>query len=160
MSLNFPYTASKGAIFFTYEGVNCAIDCIQNQPTELKFGVIEITSPNIGQWMGINAGTTGSPVWTIETSQSPLGPTSIPNPAHDPAMPPMGLALDYINAMGAKLLTAFIPALNTQLQTRFPAIPVPVATSPPFADESSAVAWLQGQLPLMLRVVNGVVSVV
>ncbi len=158
--LNFPYTASKGAIPFTIQGVNCAIDCIEVTPTELRFGVLEITSPGIAQWMGINAGTVGSPVWVIETSQSPIGAMALANPNHDPAQPAMGLALDYINALGAKLLTAFIPALNAQLQARFPAIPVPVATSPPFTDEPSAVAYLQGQLPLRLKVVNGVVSAV
>ena len=156
--LAFPYTPSKGAIPFTFLGVNCALDCIENTATELKFGVLEVVGPGMAQWMGTDANSAGGPVWTIETQQSPLGPTSIPNPANDPLMPGQGTALDFINAMGTRLITDFIPALNAQLRVRFPSVPVPVPGGPPFAKESDAIAWLQGVLVTALKVTNGVVS--
>ncbi len=153
----FKYTPSATATLFTINSVLCAIDVIQLTPTEVKFGVLERFSDGTAQWMGTDANTPGSPAWTIETAESPLGPTGEPNPEHDPSEPVQGEILDYINGMGTKLLTDFKGMLNASLTARFPAQPpAPPPTAPPFTNETAAIAWLVTQVNSVIGVpVNG-----
>ncbi len=156
----FAYTPSATARLFTINSVLCAIDVVQLTPTEVKFGVLERFANGTAQWMGINSNTSGIPVWMIKTAKSPLGPTTQPNPLHDTPEPSQGLILDDVNGMGTKLLTDLKGVLNARLAARFPASgPTPPVTSPPFANETSAIAWLVSQVNVVIPApVNCVIS--
>lgn len=153
----FKYTPSAKATLFVISGVLCAIDLVQLTPTEIRWGVLERFADGTAQWMGPDANTSGQPAWTIETAESPLGPTAEPNPESDPKEPSQGLILDYVNGMGTSLLTDFKGIMNATLAARFPAnAPGPVSGDPPFTTEAAAIAYLLAKISTVIQApVNG-----
>lgn len=141
-STAFPYTPSSGAILFSVNGVQCAIDLVLDPlKTRIRFGLLE-RSGSVAWWMGANASSEGNPFGMWETKASPVYDftASLQKMANDQGITP---------------LVFMKGGMNDRLATRFPDGGTVEPAPGNFASDDEAMAWLISKLPANFKFEGG-----